>query len=73
MGEFLIEAVGLRKSFKGRPALDGLDLLIPTGSVFGFLGRKWGRENHHDQAPDGLTEFRRRHSERVRTAGIQSS
>jgi len=39
MSEFLIEAVGLRKSFKGQPTLDGLDLLVPAGSVFGFLGR----------------------------------
>ena len=39
MSEFLIEAAELRKSFKGQPALDGLDLLVPAGSVFGFLGR----------------------------------
>ncbi len=39
MSEFLIEAVELRKSFKGQLALDGLDLLVPAGSVFGFLGR----------------------------------
>jgi ABC-2 type transport system ATP-binding protein len=39
MSEFLIEAVELRKSFKGQRALDGLDLLVPAGSVFGFLGR----------------------------------
>jgi ABC-2 type transport system ATP-binding protein len=39
MSEFLIEALELRKSFKGQPALDGLDLLVPAGSVFGFLGR----------------------------------
>ncbi len=39
MSEFLIETVELRKSFKGKPALDGLDLLVPAGSVFGFLGR----------------------------------
>jgi ABC-2 type transport system ATP-binding protein len=39
MSEFLIEATELRKSFKGQPALDGLDLHVPAGSVFGFLGR----------------------------------
>jgi ABC-2 type transport system ATP-binding protein len=39
MTEFAIEAVGLRKSFKGQEALTGLDLAVPEGSIFGFLGR----------------------------------
>ncbi len=39
MTEFAIEAVGLRKSFKGEEALTGLDLAVPQGSIFGFLGR----------------------------------
>jgi ABC-2 type transport system ATP-binding protein len=39
MTEFAIEAVGLRKSFKGQEALTGLDLAVPKGSIFGFLGR----------------------------------
>lgn len=39
MSDFLIEAVDLRKSFKGTAALDGLDLLVQAGSIFGFLGR----------------------------------
>jgi ABC-2 type transport system ATP-binding protein len=30
---------GIRKSFQGRPALDGLDLQVQAGSIFGFLGR----------------------------------
>ncbi|MGH9656634.1 MAG: ABC transporter ATP-binding protein, partial [Bryobacteraceae bacterium] len=34
-----METAGLRKSFKGHPALNGLDLKVPTGSIFGFLGR----------------------------------
>jgi ABC-2 type transport system ATP-binding protein len=33
-----IEAQGLVKTFDGRRALDGLDLAVPVGSVFGFLG-----------------------------------
>lgn len=37
--KFAIEASALRKSFGGRPALDGLDLRVPAGSIFGFLGR----------------------------------
>src|SRR5450432_967775 len=36
---FAIEVNELRKSFAARAALDGLDLRVPAGSVFGFLGR----------------------------------
>lgn len=39
MNEFVIEARDLRKSFKGEPALTGLNLQVPAGSIFGFLGR----------------------------------
>ena len=39
MSDFIIEATGLCKSFKGHPALSGLDLRVPAGSIFGFLGR----------------------------------
>src|SRR5258706_12002842 len=39
MSGFIIEANQLCKSFKGQPALRGLDLRVPEGSIFGFLGR----------------------------------
>ncbi len=39
MSEAVIEIDDLRKSFGSHPALDGLDLRVPAGSVFGFLGR----------------------------------
>jgi ABC-2 type transport system ATP-binding protein len=39
MTDLMIETNGLTKSFKGQPALRGLDLRVPTGSIFGFLGR----------------------------------
>jgi ABC-2 type transport system ATP-binding protein len=39
MATLAIEAVGLRKSFRGHEALTGLDLAVPQSSVFGFLGR----------------------------------
>ena len=39
MSDFVIEISGLKKSFKGQPALNGLDLNVPAGSIFGFLGR----------------------------------
>jgi ABC-2 type transport system ATP-binding protein len=39
MSEAVIEIEGLRKCFGPHAALDGLDLRVPVGSVFGFLGR----------------------------------
>ncbi|MFB6605082.1 ATP-binding cassette domain-containing protein [Streptomyces noursei] len=36
---WVIETRGLTKTYRGaRPAVDGLDLAVPRGSVFGFLG-----------------------------------
>jgi ABC-2 type transport system ATP-binding protein len=39
MTDFVIETSQLTKSFQGQPALRGLDLHVPKGSVYGFLGR----------------------------------
>jgi ABC-2 type transport system ATP-binding protein len=39
MTDFIIETNGLTKSFNKQPALRGLDLRVPKGSIFGFLGR----------------------------------
>src|SRR6201992_1482213 len=39
MTDFVIETSQLCKSYKDKQALRGLDLRVPTGSVFGFLGR----------------------------------
>lgn len=39
MSDWVIEARGLRKSFKGQSALAGFNLEVPAGSIFGFLGR----------------------------------
>jgi ABC-2 type transport system ATP-binding protein len=39
MSDFVIETTGLCKSFHGQPALCGLNLAVPKGSIFGFLGR----------------------------------
>jgi ABC-2 type transport system ATP-binding protein len=35
----IIEVSELQKSFKGHRALDGMNLSVPEGSIFGFLGR----------------------------------
>jgi ABC-2 type transport system ATP-binding protein len=39
MTDFIIETIQLCKSYKDKPALRGLDLRVPAGSIFGFLGR----------------------------------
>jgi ABC-2 type transport system ATP-binding protein len=39
MTDFVIETHQLCKSFKDHAALRGLDLHVPAGSIFGFLGR----------------------------------
>jgi ABC-2 type transport system ATP-binding protein len=37
--DFVIETRGLRKQYGAVPALQGLDLRVPRGSIYGFLGR----------------------------------
>jgi ABC-2 type transport system ATP-binding protein len=39
MSQIVIEARGLRKLFDARAAVDGVDLQVEAGSIFGFLGR----------------------------------
>ena len=39
MSDFAIELSALRKAFNGNAALDGLDLRVSRGSIFGFLGK----------------------------------
>jgi ABC-type multidrug transport system ATPase subunit len=39
MNHFIIETVGLRRNFGSHMAVDRLDLTVPQGSIFGFLGR----------------------------------
>jgi ABC-2 type transport system ATP-binding protein len=39
MTEWAIETVGLTKKFGSLTAVDSLDLRVPHGSIFGFLGR----------------------------------
>ena len=38
MPELAIETHGLTKRFRSQLAVDGLDLAVPRGAVFGFLG-----------------------------------
>lgn len=39
MSDYVIEVRGLSKSYRGARALNGLDLRVEQGSVYGFLGR----------------------------------
>ena len=39
MNDLVIQTRGLRKSYDGSPALRGIDLAVPRGSICGFLGR----------------------------------
>ncbi len=39
MNDIIIAVRNLSKSYSGRPALRGLDLAVPRGSICGFLGR----------------------------------
>jgi ABC-type multidrug transport system ATPase subunit len=38
VSDLAVASSGLTKIFKGRPAVAGIDLAVPSGSVFGFLG-----------------------------------
>ena len=36
--EYVIETEGLKKSFGDQVAVDGVDLRVPSGSAYGYLG-----------------------------------
>src|ERR687894_3044431 len=38
MGGLAIEAKGLFKTFDGKTAVDGIDLAVPEGTIYGILG-----------------------------------
>ena len=39
MTDFVIQTQKLTKYFKNKPAVQALDLAVPKGSVFAFVGR----------------------------------
>src|SRR5215468_1052489 len=39
MVEWVIETQDLRKTFGNQHAVDGLDLRVPPGTIYGFLGK----------------------------------
>lgn len=37
--EYVLQTAGLTKKYKGSPALGGLDMHVPKGAIYGFVGR----------------------------------
>jgi ABC-2 type transport system ATP-binding protein len=68
MTDYIIETNRLTKSFHGTPALRGLDLRVPKGSIFGFLGRNGAGKTTTIKALMGLL---RPDSGTARVFGIQ--
>ncbi len=44
-----IETWELTKRFNGVTVVDGLNLAVPEGSVFGLVGAERGGQDHHHQ------------------------
>ncbi len=57
MTDFIIETNQLCKSFDSQPALRGLDLRVPIGSIFGFLGRNGAGKTTTIKTLMGLLRF----------------
>jgi ABC-2 type transport system ATP-binding protein len=57
MTDFIIETNQLCKSFDSQPALRGLDLRVPIGSIFGFLGRNGAGKTTTIKTLMGLLHF----------------
>jgi ABC-2 type transport system ATP-binding protein len=53
----VIEARGLRKSYNGKPALDGADFSIPAGRIVGLIGPNGAGKTTALKAVLGLAQF----------------
>lgn len=53
----MITARGLRKSYRGQPALDGLDFTLPAGRIVGLIGPNGAGKTTALKALLGLTRF----------------
>ena len=51
----VLEIRSLAKRFGKQQVIDGLDLVVPEGSVFGFIGRNGSGQNDDDE--DGARSF----------------
>ncbi len=61
-----IEATGLVKTFGETRAVDGVDLAVRAGSVYGVLGPERRRQDHHDPDARHAAAARRRVGARAR-------
>ncbi len=56
---YVVETAGLTKRFGDRVAVDGVDLAIPRGSAFGYLGPNGGfhkSSNAESPSPGGTKQ-----------------
>ena len=49
-----IETELLTRSYGRAHGIRDLDLVVPEGSVFGFLASEWGGQDNHDPGPARL-------------------
>ena len=49
-----IEIRGLKKSFKGINALDGFDMTVPVGAIYGFIGENGSGKSTTEKLICGL-------------------
>jgi ABC-2 type transport system ATP-binding protein len=53
----MVSARGLRKSYRGKPALDGVDFTLPAGRIVGLIGPNGAGKTTALKALLGLTRF----------------
>ena len=44
--DYIMETVGLRKAYKGNIVVDNVNIHIPKGAIYGFVGPKRCRKKH---------------------------
>jgi ABC-2 type transport system ATP-binding protein len=66
----IVQITGLHKSYKGRPAVDGIDLSITAGSCVALLGPNGAGKSTTVEIMEG---YRRRDSGEVRVLGVDPS
>lgn len=52
-----IEIRGLKKSFRGLYALDGLNMTVPQGAIYGFIGENGSGKSTTEKLICGLLPF----------------
>ena len=55
---YILEINNLEKSFGDKKVLKGLNLKVPPKKVFGFVGKKRSRKDHHHEDGTGSYDSR---------------